>query len=154
MRRTSETEAGQIYLPTVNLLLMVGVILLVGIFKNSGALQDAYGLAVTGTMSVTTALTAGALDTRGRSSATAKMPVPTLLVICGMSVNSPWPPPTVEFGSVNTSDISGLKLAQCYFNGTLGPLHPTAPQINGISGPFTTPAAGQRIARLSARVAG
>ena len=56
--RTSETEAGQIYMPTVNMLLMVGVILLVAIFKNSGALQDAYGLAVTGTMSVTTALTA------------------------------------------------------------------------------------------------
>ena len=58
LRRTSETEAGQIYMPTVNLLLMLGVILLVGIFKNSAALQDAYGLAVTGTMSVTTALTA------------------------------------------------------------------------------------------------
>ena len=58
VRRTSETEAGQIYMPTVNMLLMVGVILLVAIFKNSAALQDAYGLAVTGTMSVTTALTA------------------------------------------------------------------------------------------------
>jgi KUP system potassium uptake protein len=58
VHRTSETEAGQIYMPTVNLLLMLGVILLVGIFKNSAALQDAYGLAVTGTMSVTTALTA------------------------------------------------------------------------------------------------
>ena len=56
VRRTSETEAGQIYLPNVNLLLMVGVILLVGIFKNSDALSDAYGFAVTGTMSVTTAL--------------------------------------------------------------------------------------------------
>ena len=34
VRRTSETEAGQIYMPTVNLLLMIGVILLVAIFKN------------------------------------------------------------------------------------------------------------------------
>ncbi len=58
VRRTSATEAGQIYVPTVNMLLMIGVILLVAIFKNSVALQDAYGLAVTGTMSVTTALTA------------------------------------------------------------------------------------------------
>jgi len=58
VRRTSETEAGQIYLPTVNMMLMVGVILLVGIFKNSDALANAYGLAVTGTMSVTTALAA------------------------------------------------------------------------------------------------
>ena len=58
VRRTSETEAGQIYLPNINMLLMVGVILLVGIFKNSDALANAYGLAVTGTMSVTTALAA------------------------------------------------------------------------------------------------
>ena len=58
VRRTSETEAGQIYLPTVNLMLMVGVILLVGIFKTSDALANAYGLAVTGTMTVTSALAA------------------------------------------------------------------------------------------------
>ncbi len=58
VRRTSDVQAGQIYLPTVNFALMVGVILLVGIFKNSDALADAYGLAVTGTMSVTTALAA------------------------------------------------------------------------------------------------
>ncbi len=58
LRRTSGDNAGQVYLPTVNLLLMIGVILLVGIFKNSDALSNAYGLAVTGTMSVTTLLAA------------------------------------------------------------------------------------------------
>ncbi|HEY2177098.1 MAG TPA: potassium transporter Kup, partial [Caulobacteraceae bacterium] len=58
LRRTSETEAGQIYLPTVNMLLMIGVILLVGIFKSSGALANAYGLSVTGTMAVDTMLAA------------------------------------------------------------------------------------------------
>ena len=58
VRRTSATEAGQIYLPNINLLLMIGVVLLVGIFKNSDALANAYGLAVTGTMAVTTALAA------------------------------------------------------------------------------------------------
>jgi KUP system potassium uptake protein len=58
VRRTSETEAGQIYMPTVNLLLMIGVIFLVGVFKSSDNLANAYGLAVTGTMSVTTALAA------------------------------------------------------------------------------------------------
>jgi KUP system potassium uptake protein len=56
IHRTSGDHAGQIYVPTVNLLLMLGVILLVGIFKNSDALSNAYGLAVTGTMSVTTLL--------------------------------------------------------------------------------------------------
>jgi KUP system potassium uptake protein len=58
LKRTSDKHAGQIYLPTVNFALMLGVILLVGIFKNSDALADAYGFAVTGTMSVTTALAA------------------------------------------------------------------------------------------------
>lgn len=58
VKRTSGEHAGQIYVPTVNILLMLGVILLVGIFKNSDSLADAYGFAVTGTMSVTTALAA------------------------------------------------------------------------------------------------
>ncbi|HEX7760714.1 MAG TPA: potassium transporter Kup [Caulobacteraceae bacterium] len=58
VRRTSEVEAGQIYLPTINFLLMIGVILLVAIFKSSDNLANAYGLAVTGTMAVTTALAA------------------------------------------------------------------------------------------------
>ena len=58
LRRTSETQAGQIYLPTINFLLMTGVILLVGVFKNSGNMANAYGLAVTGTMAVDTALAA------------------------------------------------------------------------------------------------
>ncbi len=58
VHRTSGEHAGQIYVPTINLALMIGVILLVGIFKNSDALSNAYGLAVTGTMSVTTMLAA------------------------------------------------------------------------------------------------
>jgi KUP system potassium uptake protein len=58
IRRTSETQAGQIYVPTINLILLAGVILLVGIFKSSGAMANAYGLAVTGTMAVDTALAA------------------------------------------------------------------------------------------------
>ncbi len=58
VRRTSDTQAGQIYVPTINLLLMIGVVLLVAIFRNSSHLANAYGLAVTGTMSVTTALAA------------------------------------------------------------------------------------------------
>ena len=58
VRRTSEVEAGQIYLPSINFLLMLGVILLVAIFKSSDNLANAYGLAVTATMAVTTALSA------------------------------------------------------------------------------------------------
>jgi KUP system potassium uptake protein len=54
--RTSEAQAGEIYIPQINLLLAVGVVLLIGIFKSSDALAHAYGLAVTGTMVVTTCL--------------------------------------------------------------------------------------------------
>ena len=56
IRNTSEVHAGQIYLPTINVLLMLGVLFLVAAFRSSAALGNAYGLAVTGTMVVTTSL--------------------------------------------------------------------------------------------------
>jgi KUP system potassium uptake protein len=49
VRHTSQTEEGQIYLPQVNMALMVGVLLLVFTFRSSAALASAYGIAVTGT---------------------------------------------------------------------------------------------------------
>ena len=56
IRHTSETQRGQIYLPQVNWLLMVGVLLLVISFRTSSSLANAYGMAVTGTMLVTTCI--------------------------------------------------------------------------------------------------
>jgi len=53
IRHTSGEHAGQIYMPRVNLLLLVGVLLLVLMFRSSSALASAYGIAVTGTMVVT-----------------------------------------------------------------------------------------------------
>ena len=53
IRHTSETQAGQIFMPRVNTLLLVGVLLLVALFRSSSALASAYGIAVTGTMVVT-----------------------------------------------------------------------------------------------------
>jgi KUP system potassium uptake protein len=53
---TSETQSGQIYMPRVNLLLALGVMLLVVGFGESGALASAYGISVTGTMLMTTVL--------------------------------------------------------------------------------------------------
>jgi KUP system potassium uptake protein len=53
---TSEEQSGQIYLPQVNLLLMLGTILIVLGFGSSSALGSAYGIAVTGTMTVTSLL--------------------------------------------------------------------------------------------------
>ena len=56
IRHTSSGQSGQIYIGTVNWLLLVGVVLLVLSFKSSGALASAYGIAVTGTMVTTTVL--------------------------------------------------------------------------------------------------
>jgi KUP system potassium uptake protein len=53
IRHTSESQFGQIFIPRVNFILLVGVLLLVVQFKSSGALASAYGIAVTGTMVVT-----------------------------------------------------------------------------------------------------
>jgi KUP system potassium uptake protein len=53
---TSKDEAGQIYVPTANWLLMVGTLLVVVLFKTSDNLAGAYGIAVSGTMLVTTIL--------------------------------------------------------------------------------------------------
>jgi KUP system potassium uptake protein len=54
IRRTSETYAGQIFAPTINTLLMVGVLLLLLIFQTSSHLASAYGAAVTGAMFIDT----------------------------------------------------------------------------------------------------
>lgn len=56
IQHKSETQEGQIFIPYVNRLLLIGVLLLVLLFKNSGALANAYGIAVAGTMVTTTAL--------------------------------------------------------------------------------------------------
>jgi KUP system potassium uptake protein len=53
---TSKVEAGQIYIPEVNNALMVGCLILVLYFQNSSNLSAAYGIAVTGTMAITSLL--------------------------------------------------------------------------------------------------
>jgi KUP system potassium uptake protein len=53
---TSWTEVGQVYLPEINAALMVGCLLLVVGFRSSSSLSAAYGIAVTGTMAVTSVL--------------------------------------------------------------------------------------------------
>jgi KUP system potassium uptake protein len=56
VRQTSASHSGQIYLPAINWLLLVGVLVLVIQFRTSSAMAAAYGIAVTGTMVVTTCL--------------------------------------------------------------------------------------------------
>ncbi|MCW0213578.1 MAG: potassium transporter Kup [Pseudonocardia sp.] len=56
IRHTSTRESGQIYVPAVNWLLFAGVLVLIVAFRSSQRLATAYGLAVTGTLLLTTIL--------------------------------------------------------------------------------------------------
>lgn len=56
LAHTSESRIGQIYLPAVNWLLMVAVLVLVLAFRRSTGLAYAFGMAVTGTITITTLL--------------------------------------------------------------------------------------------------
>jgi KUP system potassium uptake protein len=56
VRHTSKDRIGQVYVPFINGFLMVGTIGLVLIFKESGRLANAYGIAVSATMLITTFL--------------------------------------------------------------------------------------------------
>ncbi|MGH7499198.1 MAG: potassium transporter Kup, partial [Gemmatimonadales bacterium] len=56
IQHTSSTEIGQIYLPQVNRILGTACVLLVLTFQSASNLASAYGIAVTGTMTITTIL--------------------------------------------------------------------------------------------------
>ena len=56
IQHTSAHQIGQIYLPRLNMLMFIGVVILVLTFKTSSNLAAAYGIAVTGTILITTCL--------------------------------------------------------------------------------------------------
>jgi KUP system potassium uptake protein len=56
IKHTSESEIGQVYVPRINAMLLVAVILLVVVFRSSDSLGTAYGIAVSGMMLITTGL--------------------------------------------------------------------------------------------------
>ena len=56
IQHTSATQSGQIYVPRINMMLCIGVVLVVLIFRSSDALASAYGIAVTGVMAISTIL--------------------------------------------------------------------------------------------------
>ena len=58
VRHTSDRERGQIYIGSVNWIMLIGVIMLVLEFRSSSALAAAYGIAVSGTMIITTIISA------------------------------------------------------------------------------------------------
>jgi KUP system potassium uptake protein len=78
---TSDTERGQIYIPSINWLMLLGVVVLVMEFDSSSALAAAYGIAVSGTMVITTLLIAFvSLHLPGR----ARMSLLLLLLLFGI----------------------------------------------------------------------
>jgi KUP system potassium uptake protein len=56
VRHTSETEIGQVYVPRINYLLLIAIFALVLTFRSSDNLGAAYGIAVSGDMTITTGL--------------------------------------------------------------------------------------------------
>jgi KUP system potassium uptake protein len=82
VRHTSAALAGQIFMPRVNTLLLIAVLLLVAMFRSSSALASAYGIAVTGTMVVTGVMAFIVVHQGWRWSlaATAALMVPFLVV--------------------------------------------------------------------------
>jgi KUP system potassium uptake protein len=56
IRHTSKEESGQIYVPGINWILLAGVLIITVTFGSSQSLATAYGLAVTGTLLLTTSL--------------------------------------------------------------------------------------------------
>ena len=56
VRHTSETEIGQVYVPRINYILLIAIIIVVLVFQSSDNLGAAYGIAVSGDMTITTIL--------------------------------------------------------------------------------------------------
>ncbi|WNG43276.1 potassium transporter Kup [Archangium minus] len=82
---TSAEERGQIYLPGINLALLVGIILLVLGFKSSSNLAAAYGISVTTTMTITTVLAYVVARERWNVSRAVALPVAALFLVVDVS---------------------------------------------------------------------
>ena len=78
IKYTSKDTFGQIYVPSINMMLFLAVVVLVLSFRSSGALATAYGLSVTGTMLIDTLLLAVVAYTRWPDSRKWVLP------LCGM----------------------------------------------------------------------
>ena len=81
IQHTSESEFGQIYVPAVNWLQMLGVLGIVLGFKTGPEIASAYGIAVTGTMLITTLLVATVAVRTWKWPAIATWPLFLLLLV-------------------------------------------------------------------------
>ncbi len=82
---TSETEHGQIYIPEVNRALMVGCLTVVVGFRSTSALGAAYGIAVTGSMAISTILFSTLARTRWHWSWAKVIGLATLFLVVDLS---------------------------------------------------------------------
>jgi KUP system potassium uptake protein len=82
---TSHHEAGQIYVPEINKILMLGCLAVVLGFRSSTGLAGAYGIAVTGTMAITTILFAKAARSHLGWSHWRIVPLVTLFLLVDLS---------------------------------------------------------------------
>ena len=85
---TSRSEAGQIYIPEINKVLMVGCLLLVLSFRSSQNLGAAYGIAVTGTMAITSLLFGVVARTRWNWSLAHIIPLTAAFLVIDVSLFS------------------------------------------------------------------
>ncbi|MEO6104446.1 MAG: potassium transporter Kup [Pseudoxanthomonas sp.] len=81
IKYTSKDTIGQIYVPSINLMLLLAVIVLVLVFRSSTALATAYGLSVTGTMLIDTLLLAVVAYTRWPDSRKWVLPLCALFLL-------------------------------------------------------------------------
>ena len=82
VEHSSAENAGQIYVPTMNWILMVAALALVVGFGSSAALAGAYGLAVSGAMTIVTPLTLSLIKSRtGRESRALRSGLSLLFVV-------------------------------------------------------------------------
>lgn len=81
IRHTSAKEFGQIYVPEVNVALGIGTLLVVLGFRSTDALGAAYGIAVTGTMAITSILYFAVCTARWRMSVLRALAITTVFLI-------------------------------------------------------------------------
>jgi KUP system potassium uptake protein len=85
IKHTSASAAGQIYIPVVNWMLMISVIILVLFFQSSSNLAAAYGIAVTGAMFIDTILLSAVLFSLWRWPLWKAAPLVALFVVVDMA---------------------------------------------------------------------
>jgi KUP system potassium uptake protein len=144
---TSEEQAGQIYVPWINWALMIAVLTLVITFRSSNGLAYAFGMAVTGTITITTLLFFYIVRHHWRKSlwlvipgATALLTVDLLFFAANLTkfVHGAWLPllVAVVFFTVLTTWQRGRELVTALREREEGPLRAFVEQLHAMKPPL------------------